>query len=524
MDLDLPARRAGTRCSSTAPSSTSRRTRARRSRWSPRPSGYGAQVEGEIESVVGVEDGIGSEEGGEVHPVEVSGEFIAATGVYSFAPGDRHRARPLQGRAEAHARAGDRDRRAVHPIPQVLHGGTGLTEAQFTDLIARGCAKVNISTALKIAFVDAHREYLDAEPRQARPALAVRARARGGQGDGRVPHPHLRVGGPGIGDDLRGRLTRAGADLRLRRRARRHRARRAPPGVQPDLRRGRAAGPVVRGGVRRQAADRRRQGADGVAADRRVRRARNGLPADAEGQKELLAGWHRRKTAIYKEMVARRAGCPARPGIARIVDEALAAGWALAVASTSAEESVRAVLEHVVGRRDARRASRSSPATSCRPRSPTRRSTCSRSSGWASTRDDAIVVEDSRNGLLAAVGAGPALRRHGQRLHGRRGHERGGARRHQPRRPRRAGARARQPQRRAARRPGDARRPRGLPRENPCPTRRLYERHGAEPGGAGRQGRSPRRRSTTRRTSASSTRSSATGTSATRWRAASRSC
>ena len=37
-------------------------------------------------------------------------------------PGDRNRARPVQGRAEAHARAGDRDRRA-HPIPQVLHGG-----------------------------------------------------------------------------------------------------------------------------------------------------------------------------------------------------------------------------------------------------------------------------------------------------------------------------------------------------------------------------------------------------------------
>ena len=53
---------------------------------------------------------------------------------------------------------------AEHPIPMVLHGGTGLTESQFTDLIARGCAKVNISTALKIAFVDAHREYLDANP------------------------------------------------------------------------------------------------------------------------------------------------------------------------------------------------------------------------------------------------------------------------------------------------------------------------------------------------------------------------
>src|SRR5262249_18868547 len=40
---------------------------------------YGADVEGEIESVLGVEDGIGSDEAGEVHPVEVSGEFISTT-------------------------------------------------------------------------------------------------------------------------------------------------------------------------------------------------------------------------------------------------------------------------------------------------------------------------------------------------------------------------------------------------------------------------------------------------------------
>jgi fructose/tagatose bisphosphate aldolase len=52
----------------------------------------------------------------------------------------------------------------LHPIPMVLHGGTGLSEEQFTDLIARGCAKVNISTALKIAFVESHREYLQDNP------------------------------------------------------------------------------------------------------------------------------------------------------------------------------------------------------------------------------------------------------------------------------------------------------------------------------------------------------------------------
>ena len=139
--------------------------------------GYGAQVEGEIESVVGVEDGIGSEEGGEVHPVDVSNDFIAATGVYSFAPaiGTAH---GLYKAAPALTPERVSEIVAVHPIPQVLHGGTGLSEEQFTDLIARGCAKVNISTALKIAFVDAHRDYLDANPgKHDPPALFSHVRA-----------------------------------------------------------------------------------------------------------------------------------------------------------------------------------------------------------------------------------------------------------------------------------------------------------------------------------------------------------
>jgi HAD superfamily hydrolase (TIGR01509 family) len=72
------------------------------------------------------------------------------------------------------------------------------------------------------------------------------------------------------------------------------------------------------------------------------------LPTDAGEQHELVGRWHRRKTAIYTEIVS--AGeLPGRPGIARLVVEAAAAGWQLAVASTSAEPSVRAVLDHVVG-------------------------------------------------------------------------------------------------------------------------------------------------------------------------------
>ena len=55
---------------------------------------------------------------------------------------------------------------SAHPVPIVLHGGTGLADDVFQRLIAEGCAKVNISTMLKITYCDAYREYLDAKPQE----------------------------------------------------------------------------------------------------------------------------------------------------------------------------------------------------------------------------------------------------------------------------------------------------------------------------------------------------------------------
>jgi fructose-bisphosphate aldolase class II len=41
-----------------------------------------------------------------------------------------------------------------------LHGGTGLSAEQFRDLIGRGCAKVNISTALKESYMQSSLVFL----------------------------------------------------------------------------------------------------------------------------------------------------------------------------------------------------------------------------------------------------------------------------------------------------------------------------------------------------------------------------
>lgn len=129
-----------------------------------------------------------------------------------------------------------------------------------------------------------------------------------------------------------------------------------------------------------------------------------GLPADAAEQSRMLADWHQRKTAKYTARVVSGA-IPGRPGIARIVEQAAAEGWLLCVVSTSAEASVRAVLEHVVGcERAAEFAVFAGDLVEKKKPAPDIYLLALRELGIAAR--DAIVVEDSANGLRAALAAG----------------------------------------------------------------------------------------------------------------------
>ncbi|GGH98842.1 HAD-IA family hydrolase [Arthrobacter liuii] len=128
-----------------------------------------------------------------------------------------------------------------------------------------------------------------------------------------------------------------------------------------------------------------------------------GLKDDAAVDEAILA-WHQRKTAVYKDMVASGV-MPARPGIARIVQEAHDAGWTLAVASTSAEPAVRAVLTHAVGEGLAKHfAVFAGDVVPAKKPAPDIYLLALRELNL--DPDDAIVVEDSANGLRAALGAG----------------------------------------------------------------------------------------------------------------------
>ncbi|ERK69979.1 hypothetical protein N136_03693, partial [Leifsonia aquatica ATCC 14665] len=50
------------------------------------------------------------------------------------------------------------------PVPLVLHGSSGVADAIIADAVAAGIRKVNVGTALNIAFTASLREALAAQP------------------------------------------------------------------------------------------------------------------------------------------------------------------------------------------------------------------------------------------------------------------------------------------------------------------------------------------------------------------------
>ena len=126
---------------------------------------YGVAVEGELEAVKGVEDGVGGDDQGAVVPLDKAVAFIRATGIDSFAPAIGTAHGVYKGTPKINF---DRVSEivAAEPIPLVVHGGTGLSEETFHELIRRGAPKVNVSTQLKIVLADSYRTYLEEKPKE----------------------------------------------------------------------------------------------------------------------------------------------------------------------------------------------------------------------------------------------------------------------------------------------------------------------------------------------------------------------
>jgi len=77
-------------------------------------------------------------------------------------------------------------------------------------------------------------------------------------------------------------------------------------------------------------------------------RSREFAAADEAAIRDKIPALHKTKTALYADMV-RKGEAPLRDGVARLLDEAQAAGVRLAIATTTTFDNIRALLETTLG-------------------------------------------------------------------------------------------------------------------------------------------------------------------------------
>ncbi len=128
---------------------------------------------------------------------------------------------------------------------------------------------------------------------------------------------------------------------------------------------------------------------------------------DVPDKEEYILKMHKRKTQIYKDIVA-QGRLPGRSGIKRLVKEARENGLKLGVASTSQEESVRAVIKIVLGENILKLFDIILAGDVVKQKKPSPEIYHLSSSRLNVASGNCVVVEDTRNGLLSAKGAGMA--------------------------------------------------------------------------------------------------------------------
>jgi HAD superfamily hydrolase (TIGR01509 family) len=124
----------------------------------------------------------------------------------------------------------------------------------------------------------------------------------------------------------------------------------------------------------------------------------------SESKDELIALLHKTKTDFFTDIIA-SGQLPLRPGIARIVDEAIAADVRLGVCTTSAPKAIDGVLDLFGPERKARFEFVLAGDVVAKKK-PDPAIYLLALETLSLPASECVVVEDSRNGLLASTGAG----------------------------------------------------------------------------------------------------------------------
>ncbi len=125
--------------------------------------------------------------------------------------------------------------------------------------------------------------------------------------------------------------------------------------------------------------------------------------SDAE-KDSAIARLHKLKTDLFMEFID-SGSLPLRPGIARIIDEAIAESIKIAVCSTSNERAVQAVVDHMLGEKRARHI-KVFAGDIVAKKKPDPAIYQLAAKQLLLDPKKCVVIEDSNNGLRAAKAAG----------------------------------------------------------------------------------------------------------------------
>ena len=130
-----------------------------------------------------------------------------------------------------------------------------------------------------------------------------------------------------------------------------------------------------------------------------------GWPSDVVDKESTIKELHKLKTDFFMQIIE-SGELPLRPGVARLVDEAIAADVTLAVCSTSHERAVNLVVEKLLGpeRKASFSAILAGDVVSKKKPDPEIYNLASERLGLEPS--ECVVIEDNRNGLLSAKAAG----------------------------------------------------------------------------------------------------------------------
>ncbi len=131
----------------------------------------------------------------------------------------------------------------------------------------------------------------------------------------------------------------------------------------------------------------------------------NGWPEGVTDQDSFIIELHHIKTDAFMKIIA-EGRLPLRPGVARLVDEAIADNITLAVCSTSNERAVNLVVERMLGAERKKNFKGIFAGDVVSRKKPDPEIYLLASEKLKLNPAECVVVEDSRNGLLAAKQAG----------------------------------------------------------------------------------------------------------------------